>query len=207
MGMTDLLTSWMPGRRSPVASVAGLAAFLDRHAAFLAQKCSDDYVRGTVGLNYHAMSQEPTFKEAMTICRWDGFAAMLAGLILLTQRRLIEAGGDAAAIESRLARLFAEILAGHPPPAHRPTGWGELVAAMPARLAEARKTPPSLRDIAAQAASRLFEVLPIHARYRELDEEVIHGAVQFRFVSLSDRIQREIDAAALARAIAADEPP
>ena len=57
--------------------------------------------------------------------------------------------------------------------------------------------PPSVLEIAAAAGRRLFEVLPIHASYREHDEPVVIGAVQFNFVGVSDRMRRELDAAAL----------
>lgn len=186
--------------RRPLREVAQLGEFLSRHAAFIAQKCADDYCRNKVGLSHYALSEERAYHDALRICRWEGYAAMLAGLTAVTQRMLLEAGFDAARTERALVALFERLLAQHPVPSHRPEGWGDLVAALPARLRAARADPPPpLAEIAAIAGRRLFEVLPLHSRYREHDEPVVIGAVQFNFVGVSDRLRRELDAAAVGR--------
>lgn len=196
------LTNWLGGRRRTVRTAEDLADFLSRLAAFIAQKCTDDYCRGKVGVLHHALAEEQAFKDALNRCRWEGYAAMLAALMVVTQRLLIEAGGPPEAVERLLTGLYGRILDSHPLPAHRPEGWGELKDALPQRLRAGRaEPPPSLIAIADAAAARLFEVLPIHQRYRELDQPVVHGAVQFRFVWFSDRFRREVDAAAIAGAL------
>jgi hypothetical protein len=202
------LGDWLTGRRISVRTVDELGDFVSRLAMFIAQKCVDDYCRGKTGLAYFALSEEKAYREAVAICRWEGFAAVLTGLMVLTQRRLIEAGGDPQAVEATLTRLYARSLDSQPPPEHRPAGWGDLKAALPERLRAGRAEPsPSLVEIADAAAARLFEVLPIHQRYRELDAPVVHGAVQFRFVWFSDRLRREVDTAAIARQLAAAGAP
>ncbi|MEW6689876.1 MAG: hypothetical protein AB1452_12385 [Pseudomonadota bacterium] len=191
-------------RGSGVRSVAQLEQLLQRHAAFIAQKCADDYCRNKVGLSHYALGEEQTYRDAMNLCRLEGFAAVLAGLTVVTQRALLEAGFDAERIERALAALYGRVLARHPIPAHRPQGWGDLVAALPARLRAARTDPPPpLAEIVAPVGRRLFEVLPIHARYREFDEPVVVGAVHFNFVGFSDRLRRELDAEAVGRELAA----
>jgi hypothetical protein len=192
--------NWFGARGRSVRSADQLGAFLSRHAAFIAQKCADDYCRNKVGLSHYALGEEQAYRDALAICRWEGYAAVLGGLLAVTQRQLIEAGFSADRIEAALVALYRRVLAGQRPPAHRPQGWEELVAALPGRLRAARADPPrSVLEIAAAAGQRLFEVLPIHASYRELDEPVVVGAVQFNFVGVSDRMRRELDAAALGR--------
>jgi hypothetical protein len=189
------------GRRErPVRTTEQLGEFLSRHAAFIAQKCADDYCRNKVGLSHYALGEEQTYREALTVCRWEGYAAVLAGLLLVTQRFVLEAGFDERRIESALVALFGRILAQQPAPAHGRQGWDKLIAELLGRLRAARANPPQpVADIAASAGKRLFEVLPIHQSHREFDEPVVIGAVHFNFVGFSDRCRREVDAIAVGR--------
>lgn len=199
---------WLNGLRSrsneKVCTAEGLAGFLTRQAFFLAQKCTDDYCRGKVGVAHFALSTEEAFRDALTTCRWEGFGAMLSAVAAVAECRLIDAGAPPESAQAVIAGLVDKILAGQPRPAHRPQGWGDVLAILPDRLRWARSDPrPSLAEIAAPAAKRLFDVLPIHANHRELDEEVVANSVQFQFVGFSDRLRRQVDVASIAREIAA----
>ncbi len=193
------LGEWFRPRERSVRTAEQLGEFLSRHAAFIAQKCADDYCRNKVGLSHYALGEEQTYRDALNVCRWEGYAAMLAGLAAVTQRFVLEAGFDGGRIEAGLVALCGRILAQHPAPAHR-QGWDELIADLPWRLRAARADPPQpFAEIAAAAGRRLFEVLPIHHSYREFDEPVVIGAVHFNFVGFSDRLGREVDAVAVGR--------
>ncbi len=52
--------------------------------------------------------------------------------------------------------------------------------------------PQQALDVADHSARRLFETLPIHASMRELDEEVVYGAVRFRMIAVSQEMQRRM---------------
>ena len=200
---SNWISRFLLGRGSNrLRSIEQLDDFLSRHAAFIAQKCADDYCRNKVGLSHYALGEEQAYRDALAVCRWEGYGAVLAGLLAVVQRQLIEAGFDGGRTEAALIASYRRILGREPPPPHRPQGWDDLVAALPGRLRSARaEPPPSLLEIAAAAGSRLFEVLPIHASYREFDEPVVIGAVQFNFVGFSDRMRREADSAALGHAL------
>lgn len=192
--------AWFTSRNQTVRNTDALGEYLSRHAAFIAQKCAEDYCRNKVGLSHYALGEEQAYRDAMSVCRWEGYAAVLAGLAAVTQRYLLEAGADAAAIEPALVVLYGRALGQHPVPAHRPQGWNDLIAALPGQLRAANANPPpSFAEIVAPAGRRLFEVLPIHQRYREFDESVVMGAVLFNFIGFSDRLRREVDAAAVGR--------
>jgi len=70
-----------------------------------------------------------------------------------------------------------------------------------ASLAEPRKAA----DIADHSAKRLFETLPIHSSYRELDEEPVYGSVRFRMVAVSQEMLRRFVPAELAARLVADQ--
>jgi hypothetical protein len=202
MGWTKAIRAewdlWFAPRHRRVRTTEQLEEFLSRHAAFISQKCADDYCRNKVGLSHYALGEEKAYREALVVCRWEGYAAVLAGLAAVTQRFMLEAGFDEQKLEAALVALCGRILAQHP--AYGPQEWDKLIAELPARLRAARADPPpSFAKIAAAAGKRLFEVLPIHASYREFDEPVVIGAVHFNFVGFSDRFRREVDAAAVGR--------
>jgi hypothetical protein len=194
------LKNWLARRRLPVRSTDDLGAFLSRYAAFIAQKCADDYCRNKVGLSHYALNEERTYRDALHLCRLEGYVAVLVGLAAVTQRFLLDSGLDAGRIEAGLVALCARLLARHPVPASRPQGWQEVVASLPERLRAARaEPPPSFAEHAAAAGRRLFEVLPLHPSYRQYDEPVVIGAVQFNFVGFSDRFRRDVDVEAIGR--------
>jgi hypothetical protein len=195
---------WLLRRRPRVRSAGELGEFLSRYAAFIAQKCADDYCRNKVGLSHYTLGEEKPYLEALTVCRLEGYAAVLTALAAVTQRFLLEAGFDPGRIEPGLVALCGSLLARHPAPSQRPAGWQEVLAALPERLRAARaEPPPSFAELAAGAGRRLFELLPLHASYREYDEPVVVGAVQFNFVGFSDRFRRDVDVGAVGRSLAA----
>ena len=67
-------------------------------------------------------------------------------------------------------------------------------AAMNKKLFAALK-PGGLLIVADHSAKRLFDTLPIHISMRDLDEEVVYGAVRFRMVAVSQEMQRRVKAA------------
>jgi hypothetical protein len=68
------------------------------------------------------------------------------------------------------------------------------------RLESAAAAPaPQALDVADHSAKRLFDTLPIHSRYRELDEEVVYGAVRFRMIAVNQELQRRLAGADLLR--------
>ncbi|MGB5081154.1 MAG: hypothetical protein WBO23_10475, partial [Burkholderiales bacterium] len=105
-------------RSPPVRNAEQLGEFLSRHAAFIAQKCADDYCRNKVGLSHYALGEEQAYREALTTCRQEGYAAMLAGLAAVTQRFMLEAGFDGKRIEAALVGVCRRVLARQPTPAH-----------------------------------------------------------------------------------------
>lgn len=190
---------WRP---EPLDSAAALKVFAEERASFISQKCAVDYCRGKTGLASYALFSEKPFLDAFDICRWEAFATALGDLLIIAEGQLrpyvpTEQGGR---LYDALVRIHGEVLTALPLPVHRPQGWGDTSGAFALRLqAAAAGAPQKALDIADHTAKRLFDTLPIHISMRELDEEVVYGAVRFRMIAMSQEMQRLMDAPALAR--------
>jgi hypothetical protein len=196
-----LLDSLRPA--PPIADAEALRTFLEERAALIAQKCAIDYCRGKTGLASYALFTEEPFLKALEVCRWESFVAVLADLFIIAEGQLRPhvARQDAAQVCERLTALYASALESLPVLAHRPEGWGEVLASFSVRLraAAALDEPQQALDVADHSAERLFETLPIHKSMRELDEEVVYGAVRFRMIAVSQELRRRIAGPELAK--------
>ena len=189
-------------RPAPIATAPALRSFLEERALFLAQKCAIDYVRGKTGLASYALFTEKPFLDALDVCRWETFASALGDLLLLVERQLRPhlAAGQGPRLGAALVALYRGALGATPSLTHRPQGWDDVIADFDARLVSASGAAPrQTRDIANHTGKRLFDTLPIHISMRELDEEVVYGAVRFRMIALSRELEQRIAAAELLR--------
>jgi hypothetical protein len=191
---------------APIATADALRTFLEERSAFMAQKCAIDYCRGKTGLASYALFTEKPFLEALDICRWETFVAVLGDLLIMVEGVL----RPQVALEQRrvlctaLIDLHSAVLASLPAPVHKTQGWGDATESFAPRLRAASVgNPRQALDVADHSAKRLFDTLPIHLSMRELDEEVVYGAVRFRMIAVSQEMQRRIAAADLARQLIA----
>lgn len=193
-------------RPAPIATAEALQGFLEERALLIAQKCAIDYCRGKTGLASYALFTEKPFLEALDVCRWESFAAVLSDLTILTEGvlRRHAAAGERPRLRDALIALYGQILQRGPPPAHRPQGWDDVVVAFRERFTAAcLRAPHRALEVADHSAKRLFDTLPIHSSMRELDEEVVYGAVRFRMIAVNQQLQERLDGAALARQLLA----
>lgn len=205
--MTNLLARlraylWPP----PIATTDALRIFLEQRAALIAQKCAIDYCRGKTGLASYALFTEKPFLDALDVCRWETFAAVLGDLLIVAEGLLRShvAAEQRLRLNEALTALYSAVLTALPPLAHRAHGWGDATASFAERfkaasLGEARQA----LDVADHSAKRLFDTLPIHISYRELDEEIVYGAVRFRMIAVSQEMQQRLAARDVARELVA----
>ena len=191
-------------RPAPIETTQALGRFLEERAALIAQKCATDYCRGKTGLASYALFTEKRFLDAFDICRWETFAAVLGDLVILAEGRLRPhvPAQKQPQLCTALSALYASILVAQPAPAHRPQGWSDAIETFAPRLRSAGAAPARKAiEVAAYSGKRLFDTLPIHGSMRDLDEEVVHGAVRFRMVAVSQELERRIAAARLAEGL------
>ena len=187
-------------RHRPVDSAQALGRFLDRNASLIAQKSVIGYCQVKSMLAVNELLREKQFADAFEISRWEGYAAILADLVVVAEGYLRPASeGRDAALAEPLVRVCAEILASHPKPIHRPEGWVDVVDALRARLLRSQLAPPAtIAQIAQTSAERLYATLPIHESLRAPDKPAIMANVQFMMVGLAHEFESQIDTAALA---------
>lgn len=193
-------------RPAPIATSGALGTFLQERALLIAQKCAIDYCRGKTGLASYALFTEKPFLDALEVCRWEAFAVVLGDLLILVETALRPqvAPDKRARLCTALIALHARILASTPAPAHRAHGWHDVADSFVLALeAASAAAPRQALDVADRSAKRLFDTLPIHSSYRELDEEVVYGAVRFRMIAVNQELHSRIAPADLARALLA----
>src|SRR5687767_11807268 len=204
--MSLLRSAWEYFRPPPIVTVEGLQTFLTQRASLIAQKCAIDYCRGKTGLASYALFTEKPFLDALEVCRWEAFASVLGDLLILAETALrphVEPL-ERERLSAALVALHARILASKPAPGHRAEGWHDVAASFALALqAASTGAPREALDVADHSARRLFETLPIHSTYRELDQEVVYGAVRFRMIAVNQEMRSRIAPADLARALLA----
>ena len=143
-----------------VRSLVALQQLLDREAAHLAQKSVIDFARNELGSLSAQAFDDQRFLDKLAVCRWEGFAATLADMIVLAYAQLLEGGVTKQVLDARLGDLYATILTGHPRPDHRTQGWDAEIAALRKRLAGAANP----QAYAAATGALVFNTLPVPPR-------------------------------------------
>jgi hypothetical protein len=193
-------------RPAPIATTDALRIFLEERAALIAQKCAIDYCRGKTGLASYALFAERPFLDALDVCRWETYAAVLGDLLIVAEGllRTHVAPEQRLRLNGALTALYSGVLAALPPLAHRAHGWEDATASFAERFRTASLGEPrNALDVADHSAKRLFDTLPIHISMRELDEEPVYGSVRFRMIAVSQEMQRRLAAAELVRQLLA----
>ena len=122
-------------RPAPITTAAGFRELIAGESAVIAQKTAMGYCTAKTGSFSYALFQEKPFIDALTICRWESFAAVLSDMLVIAETYLRPHAGDARADAGRaLVAMYASILRSHPEPKHRPQGWAEEIAAFEAAL-------------------------------------------------------------------------
>lgn len=171
-------------------TAAALQQFLADEAAYLAQRSVIDFVRNELGSLSAQAFDDPRFQAKLAVSRWEGFAAVLADMIALTQALLKVAGTPRAALDARLGEMYEKILASHPAPDHRAQGWDAEIAALRARLAAAPGEATGPQAYAEITGAKVFETLPFAPRDPVENRMVLCNAFAFGLIAFNDRLRR-----------------
>ncbi|SRR6266542_3354874 len=186
--MLSFLKIFLP--KPKVRTLAALQQFLESEAAHLAQRSVIDFVRNELGSLSAQAFDDPRFQAKIAVSRWEGFAATLADMIVLTQACLQASGTPRAVLDARLGDLYAAILTSQPTPDHRAQGWSTEIAALRMRLA----TPPQGRTgpqaYAEATGAMVFKTLPFAPRDEAENRMVLSNAFAFGLIAFNDHLKR-----------------
>ena len=186
-------------RPPPVADVAALRRFLSGEASYLAQRATYEFTRNTLAWHGQSAFGDDSFNKHFRVCRWEAFAAILAGNVLLAQGALRpHAAGREPALAARLADAFAIMLAEYPVPEHR-SDWAQSRDALATRLAAASLAgPPDPSALARQATGRVYDTLPVRSANPQDDRRTLEAALRFGMISFADQMRRRLRPAPVA---------
>jgi hypothetical protein len=199
--MLSFFKSFLP--KPKVRSLAALQQFLEGEAAYLAQRSIVDFTRNELGVLSSQAFADQRFQDRLAVSRWEGFAGILADMVVLTQACLQSAGTPRNTLDARLGDLYAAILATNPAPDHRVQGWDAEIAALRARLANRADEPASPQAYAEATGARIFETLPFAPRDPVENRMVLCNAFAFGLIAFNDRLRRLLVAPAVCDELAA----
>ena len=187
--------------RRPRSGAPGeFRTFLDRQAAFVAQKTVLDYCRVKAGLRERQMFADPDFQAALVHCRWQTWAGAVQDVAALAEAWLRpHLPGREAALADALAALAGQVIEAVPAPAEARETLAAAQAGLPRHLAELQEAPPRGADrLPLLAEAPLLATLPIHPDQRIGETPAIRGALRFHIVTTQQEMERAFDAPALA---------
>ena len=202
--MLTALRAFLPPPK--VRSLAALQQFLDREAAHLAQRSVIDFSRNELGnLSPHAFDDD-RFLKKLAVCRWEGFVATLADMVVLAHAHLLQAGAARTTLDRRLGDLYEAVLAGHPVPEHRRAegrDWRGDVAMLRQRLAERAAGPAHPQADAEVTGAKVFDTLPFSPRDPRENRMVLANAFAFGLIAFNERLRRLLVTTALIQELGA----
>lgn len=189
----------------PIRSPDALGSFLCGQANYLTQRATYEFCRNTLGYFGQHMFADPRFQEQERVCRWEGFAAVLADQLVLTEGLLRPVSpSPLSAMRAGLTALYTEGLVAQPAPTHRATDISDLVETFAHRLDRTAEIEPRpVKDIAHIGARRIYDVLPIYSGNEAADRDGIDRALLFGLISVRDQLARRLDPAAVSAALVA----
>jgi len=188
----------------PIRDRSALTKFMSGEASYLAQRSTYEFTRNTLAWHGQAAFGDTAFNDAFRICRWEAFAAVLAGFSVLAFTRLASGpGGRRDELEAALVRLYGDMLGAYETPRHR-TDWNDEVADLAIRLrAILPGDSPSAADVVRPAAGRVYKTLPARAGNPREEKDVIANALRFGTIGFGERLDRRLRPAETAASLLA----
>ncbi|HSH99367.1 MAG TPA: hypothetical protein VLA02_02100 [Reyranella sp.] len=202
--MQSILRAFLP--QPKVRSLAALQQFLDSEAAHLAQRTAINFIRNELGNRSPHALDDPRYQAKIAVSRWEGFAQVLADMIVLTKACLEAPGTPRAILDRRLGDLYAAILGAHPVPEHRAQGWEAEISALRARLAAHEHAPVDPQGYGEKTGSLVFDTLPFRPRDPVENRMVLCNAFAFGLIAFNERLRRLLTASAVRDELVASGP-
>jgi len=184
-------------RPPPIRDASAFREFLSGEASYLAQRSTYEFSRNALAWYGQAAFGDPEFNDAFRICRWETYATVLAGFVVLADLRLNPAAGAPDGLHGALLATFDAMLRAYPVPAHR-ANWDDIRSELHRDLqAIDRAAPPTPKTLGTRAAERVYPTLPVRSGNTMEDRKVIANALTFGTIAFNDRLTARLDAGAV----------
>jgi hypothetical protein len=195
-------------RPPPIRDADALADFIDRNAAFVAQKGIYEYSRARAGHYAKVLFREAGFLEAVERARWRAYPLGLAMVGELVEGVLRPYAAERhAQLEALRVLTLAVFDRYQVPAALGPRTWSEARAEVARRVALAGLHPPKRAfEICEPWAEAYFNLMPIHEKLRSSEFPTIRNYMRVTLCNIHDEFTARMDAPALA-AMLADKTP
>jgi len=191
-------------REPPVAGREALIDFLDKQAAFLAQKGLYEYSRARAGPYGNLLFSEKSFLAEVEKSRWIAYPATLAMVTEAVEGALRPAAGEQR--QRLLEGMTTAALAAfdrYPVPATLDSDvWSGLRQTLEHDLAVIGLHPVKrVMDMPGRYLDRYVEAMPIHEKLKAKDVPTIHNYLRTNLCNVHDLFVRRADAPALVAAL------
>lgn len=195
MGFFDIFR-----RRAAVRDVGALADFIDRHAAFLAQRGIYEYSRARAGPHGNTLLREKGFQAAVEKSRWEAYPLAVAMVGEMVEGALRPVAGDREdAVREGILAAAVSVLDRYPVP--QPLGGDAWLAAREALVQRLRGTalhpPKPVKDIVEPFAEPYHGLMPIHERLRARDFPAVRNYLKVSLVNIHQEFVACAEPAAL----------
>jgi hypothetical protein len=182
-----------------IRDAAGLATFIDEHAAFLVQKGIYEYSRARAGHYAKVLMREPEFVAAADASRWRAYPLGLAMVAEMVEG-VLHPHGSGARQETidALAALVLSVFDRYPVPAALDEAtWAEARSDLVRRLSLISLHPPKPAiDIPEPFAESYFDLMPIHKNLRGRDFPTTRNYLRVTMANIHDELTKRVGAPA-----------
>jgi hypothetical protein len=191
----------LPWRPAPISDAAGLADFVDAHAAFVAQKGIYEYARARAGHYAKVLFRELEFQHAVEEARWRAFPLGLAmvgevATVVLQERTEL----TRQAVVGKVSAITLAVLDRYSVPAALDAAvWSEARSQLAEQLTRIGCHPPKRAiDIPESFAETYFALMPIHKSLRGHDFPTLKSYLKVTLCNVHHELTKRIDAQAIA---------
>jgi hypothetical protein len=189
------------GRPQRIADAEGLSGFMDRRAAFLAQKCVVEFCRVRAGVYWQKLFSEHEFQEALARSRWRSYPPAYAMTAEMVEGTLRDAAGDRQRrLPGVLGSMAARTFQAYPVPAGMDEDfWAKALELVESRLAATQTgAPRPVRAIPEPTARLVFSALPIHKDIVTHDYDYIFNNLRMNLLRAHEDLLKQGDLPAIA---------
>jgi len=203
MGFFDIFR-----RPPPVRDASELADFIDKNAAFVAQKGIYEYSRARAGHYAKVLFKEPEFQAACDVSRWQTFPMGLAMVGELVEGVLLPAWpAERPALTDTVRSLVLAVFDRYPQPqALNAETWVRLRTELDQHLKRMGMHPPKwAKDIPEPFWEKYFDLMPIHEKMRTKDAPTTRSYLCVTMINIHDQLTKRMDTAAVIAALSASQ--